>query len=1309
MKALKFIGKSLLALLLVMLIFWTIILGILRTRAGQNLIFKRLVAYVEDRTQTRIKAQNIHFSFPIKFRIEKMKLYRKKVLLLEVESARAECSFIRLLEGRFVFTVLEADTVRIVDFPEADPNEALSKNPTFTDFDRIRFPFYLKIANFRIGDISLDPRLTEKLPVPKEMRSFFDTASFNLEGMIGHNPFKAGIESELLVTVIDEIESRSPISLSAELQNHRLSLFFESDRLPAPFGAPLPFILEGDLKIHAEGSTKDWESLFTDPSDRRLAINGQIAFSPKLFSKETRLPLINDGPITLSSDFTVHSPRSFSFLDLRLNSPYLAMKGSFSLDEGHIISEENFTGEFHGFERQKNSPRQFLEGQFLFDAAISGPISDPGLRLSVKSPRISIYDRSFTNLRVDLKAAGKEEGPDGSFVLKMNGSESPWEIESDFYLRNAEELRLDRLQINALRSHLRGSLTYFIPDLLFEGDINASSDNVEEISRFFGVAASGGADVHAILTAPRNEEDRLAQTGKLTFTGKGLNTRDLRAKDLRIDSNFARIGEGFSVFRVEGRAEGEEIDSKGYSVFDFLAQGTMQVDFKEEKIESCSVEWEANKIQASGGALRTAKGSIQLQNASEQSRVGTVRIAFEELAIPEIAAEQVTFETTFSGETGDRPFLFSLRQQEKDGLIVRAEGNWNSLRAGFEGTIANLEGTWKAFPLSLKHPMQFSFAPDEVTVKDIVVFLGNAELRADFFKQQQKFRASVRTNPFSADLLRSFVPSFPITGDLEFNAEFTGNLDSPLGKIEIDLQNVRLPEQIFSTPPTIDGKIRLSLDDRGMQIDSELHGIDRTPLIIAGNLPVSIGFAPFSIDTKNDLPFELKIDAEGDLDPYLHLFSPEATNLSGHLRIALKLSGKMNAPEVYGTIDLENASYESSGTGAIFPKIQARLKGEGNRLDLTYFLAEDNKSGSIDATGSISLDPGNLFPFEFLIRPSKIFIVNSDYASLSGTGPLKLSGNIRRAKLSGRLIVDEATVRLEESLPTEIKSVDIRYINLPEEMNRATYKGHKESESSIELDVNVELPGRIYIGGHHLTSEWKGAVTLTGTPEDPLVNGDLEVIKGEYDFNGKIFELTRGNIHFAGLFSKKTTLYIVASKEISNLSPGYQNANIFSDTRSAKGFDRLRTDIIVKGQVNKPSISFRSEPPLSQREILSYILFNRGISDITTDQGDQLSQSFISLNSGDDKGKTTDFLSRLRNNIGIDRLDFTSGSDRSNDYSLQVGKYITENIFVSINKSINAAVNRIAVEIDLQKNFKAQAEVGDDSQVRTSIKWKKDY
>ena len=163
---------------------------------------------------------------------------------------------------------------------------------------------------------------------------------------------------------------------------------------------------------------------------------------------------------------------------------------------------------------------------------------------------------------------------------------------------------------------------------------------------------------------------------------------------------------------------------------------------------------------------------------------------------------------------------------------------------------------------------------------------------------------------------------------------------------------------------------------------------------------------------------------------------------------------------------------------------------------------------------------------------------------------------------------------------------------------------------------------------------------------------------------------------------------------------------------TSKDIDRIQAEIIVKGPVNKPAINFRSNPPLSQREVLSYILFNRGISDITPGQGDELTQSFMSLNSNEQTSRSNDFLSRVRNNIGIDRLDFAACDNQNKEFALQAGRYLTENIYVSINKSITDAAS-VAVEAKLHKNLKLQADqsfLGDDpAQFRMSLKWKKDY
>ena len=362
------------------------------------------------------------------------------------------------------------------------------------------------------------------------------------------------------------------------------------------------------------------------------------------------------------------------------------------------------------------------------------------------------------------------------------------------------------------------------------------------------------------------------------------------------------------------------------------------------------------------------------------------------------------------------------------------------------------------------------------------------------------------------------------------------------------------------------------------------------------------------------------------------------------------------------------------------------MEGEGNKIVLRNLTTNDNHGGKLQIDGLIHLDYYNNFPFEFHINTSRIYLMHSDYASISASGPLSLSGNILKSKLKGLLQADQSIVKLEEALPKQIKTVDVNYINIPKGFIPFT---DKSSKASIELDLKLNAPD-VVIQGNGLKSTWKGEIGINGTTKQPLLYGDLHISKGLYEIKGKTFNLSQGSIHFAGAAEKKTTLYVVASKEI----------------------DSLKVEIIVKGPLNKLSLSFRSNPPLSQREILSFILFNKGISDITTGEGDTLNQSFITLNSTEQTEEKQDLLTRLRNNMGIDRLDFTtSGEGENKDFALQVGKYLWEGVFVSLNKSIGAAPDRVAVEVKLKKNFKAEAEVdiGSSSQGKVSLKWKRDY
>jgi translocation and assembly module TamB len=270
-------------------------------------------------------------------------------------------------------------------------------------------------------------------------------------------------------------------------------------------------------------------------------------------------------------------------------------------------------------------------------------------------------------------------------------------------------------------------------------------------------------------------------------------------------------------------------------------------------------------------------------------------------------------------------------------------------------------------------------------------------------------------------------------------------------------------------------------------------------------------------------------------------------------------------------------------------------------------------------------------------------------------------------------------------MPAHMKAVDVKYVNVPAASNSKIVLLDEKDDIPIHLNVTLNIPGQAYVLGRALTSEWSGSITFTGTTDHVLTNGELNLLSGDYIFNGRSLMGANGTIHFAGDPATKTTLYVTASQEI----------------------DEYHVEMILKGPVHDPVLAFRSNPPLSKKEILSLVLFNSKISEITPFQGAQLSQTVISLSDGMDKSDT---LSRIRNSIGIDRIDISSvDTCDSNEVTIRVGKYISRGLFVSVNKSITADKNQVAIEANVTRHIKMKGEVGDDAEANLNLRWENQY
>jgi translocation and assembly module TamB len=269
---------------------------------------------------------------------------------------------------------------------------------------------------------------------------------------------------------------------------------------------------------------------------------------------------------------------------------------------------------------------------------------------------------------------------------------------------------------------------------------------------------------------------------------------------------------------------------------------------------------------------------------------------------------------------------------------------------------------------------------------------------------------------------------------------------------------------------------------------------------------------------------------------------------------------------------------------------------------------------------------------------------------------------------------------MPESTGPQIATLDVVEVggNAPPVAEQETGTG---GGFELILDLTIDLPARIFVRGLGLESEWAGRLQVRGPASSPLVVGQLEVRRGRFDFLDRRFELRRGTIEFTGSTPPEPQI---------NLEAVSQGGGITAVVR-------------LTGPASKPEVQLTSDPPLPQDEVLSRLLFNRSVSEITPAQAAQLALAVNRL-----RGGGPGIMDQVRNTLGIDTLD-VGGGDTPGSASVRAGKYLSDDVYVELEQGTNDASGRARVEIEILPNVSLEADTSQDANSGIGIQWRLDY
>lgn len=436
-------------------------------------------------------------------------------------------------------------------------------------------------------------------------------------------------------------------------------------------------------------------------------------------------------------------------------------------------------------------------------------------------------------------------------------------------------------------------------------------------------------------------------------------------------------------------------------------------------------------------------------------------------------------------------------------------------------------------------------------------------------------------------------------------------------------------------------------------------------------------------------PIEGRVRYKGPIDRFLLLAPLAEQTLKGAADLDIAASGTLKDPHFAGRASLQNGTYENAADGIFFDRLNAQ--GQVEHTGDVYVLSLDVSAS--DGRGGASVPIKAKGVMQLGVKPRIDASLHLDHARLIHTqqltfeasGDVKLDGTLPALAASGAITVHNVEFQIPNALPPDIVRVMIVPVDANGQPIAPEVKPQHETPVTVALNVVIAAKQQVYIRGRGLDSEWSTVMKVTGTVEDPRLDGDLTLRRGSFDLSGRRFDLSQGSIHFIPSRTSDPDLAIQAR------------------SGTASGATAI---INVTGKSSHPEIKLTSDPPLPPDDVMSLVLFGRPAEQLSALQAVQVANAIATLTGESPFSKGPGILDRARTSLGLDLLDVSMGEEGA---GVTVGKYVRRGVFVSGTPGIGGKPGSVAAAIDVSKSISVETSVGQDAQESVGVQWKHDY
>ena len=548
-------------------------------------------------------------------------------------------------------------------------------------------------------------------------------------------------------------------------------------------------------------------------------------------------------------------------------------------------------------------------------------------------------------------------------------------------------------------------------------------------------------------------------------------------------------------------------------------------------------------------------------------------------------------------------------------------------------------------------------------------------------------RLNFQLKQMPLDLLSLAMPIDAVHGSA--NGDLTLDTARGRGKLALTFDQIQIAQDIAHENPAFDATLLGNWTGKRLDLTATAQGVSSEPFVLEASLPFvrSAGSAFPALAKRGATSASLNWD--GPLASLMALVDLSGQRFSGDAHVALKASGDISAPVVSGEATLSNGSYENFASGTLLQNLDLKLEGHRSQSLAFEMTATDGGAGKISANGQISLDKHASPAMTISTQISNAHLLRRSDVDATLDGTLELTGPVfppsleNPALLKGTITSKAMHIQIPESLPVDVPLVDVTEINGDGSEPVSRIVTAKPIPLMLDIAFNTETPARI--SGRGLDSLWSGKLAVTGRADQPLIKGQMTSDRGTLDFIGKTFTLTKGSVTFPGTYPTTPQFNVVLS---------YARTD-------------FKAKISVSGDPSKPTITFSSTPSLPQDEILSRILFDKKVGELSPMEAVQLARALADMSGSSIGGSGGGIMNRLQESLSLDVLRIDSSP--SGATTLSAGKYIQKGVYVGVEQGALASDSSVKVEIDVTPQISVDTRIGQNAASDLGVNWKWDY